>query len=97
MDTWHTHKQTHTPLTIKIIGTDDDDDVGTRGLMTQRASFEIWIVDIRLCQDFFYPLLDTLSILYPRTKKELEDYRSLPFSGLGDDYRHRQFLEDIPG
>lgn len=45
MDTWHTHKQTHTPLTIKIIGTDDDDDVGTRGLMTQRASFEIWTND----------------------------------------------------
>lgn len=59
MDTWYTHIHKHTPFTIRIIGTDDDD-VGTRGLMTQRvlpSKFGSTIVDIRLCQDFFYSLL----------------------------------------
>lgn len=67
-----------------------------RGLMTRRvlpSKFGSTIVDIRLCQDFFYPFLDTLSSILEQ--KEFEDYRS--FSGIGDDYHHRQFLEDIPG
>lgn len=38
-----------------------------------------------------------LTLSFILEQKEFEDYRSVGFSGLGDDYHHRRILEDIPG